>query len=74
MSDDHNTATRLTTLENLLTFQEDTINSISDVVAEQQKTIDTLSERLRRLESKVREVDMGGSIVNPDNEPPPPHF
>ena len=60
-------------LETLIAFQERTLAELSDVVYQQQRTIDDLTRRVKQLEDKMREVPVS-NIRTPEEEPPPPHY
>lgn len=63
---------RLTDLEIRFAHQERTIEELSDMVAAQGRTIDLLTERVRRLVERVREVEAWRP--SPSDDKPPPHY
>lgn len=69
MSDD---SARLTDLEVRLAHQERTIEELSDVVATQGRAVDLLTERLRLLTERVRELESWRP--SPADDRPPPHY
>lgn len=70
MSDDNEI---LVDLQTRLAFQDHTITDLNDVIADQQKQIDTINLRLKMLDDKLRSleesVDTGRSV--PQHEKPP---
>ncbi len=63
--------TRLTELESRLAHHERNTDEISEVLAEQARLIDELSQRLRRLNDRVATLEAGGAGAPPDDQPPP---
>jgi SlyX protein len=63
--------TRLTELESRLAHHEHNADEISEVLAEQARVIDELSQRLRRLNDRVAALEAGGAGAPPDDRPPP---
>lgn len=64
---------RIAELETRLAHQEQTVDELSSVVAEQSNLVELLHEQLRRLSGQMGEL---AEIVNdtaPD-DPPPPHY
>lgn len=68
-----NTEQRLIDLESRLTHHERMAEELSDVLAEQRRTIDLLSAQVRRLNERVREMAAGWS-PSPQDDKPPPHY
>lgn len=64
---------RLIALEIRLTHHERMADELSDVIAEQQRTIDLLTAQLRRLTERMRDMAAGWS-PSPQDEKPPPHY
>lgn len=63
---------RLTELETRYTYLERVVNDLSEVLHEQQRTIETLTGRVRQLQTVVTEA-----IQQSDDRPPqekPPHY
>lgn len=74
--DAHNTSTerRITRLEELLYFQEQTVNQLNEALTQQQFQLDDMQKRLERAEERVRVLsrmllDHGG-----EDGGPPPHY
>ncbi|AFG37048.1 SlyX family protein [Spirochaeta africana] len=65
--------TRVEQLESRLAFTEMSLEQLSEMVYQQQRTIDTLQQHIQRLEDKLRAEQEGKSAFL-DNEPPPPHY
>ncbi|MGY9057921.1 MAG: SlyX family protein [Alphaproteobacteria bacterium] len=64
---------RIAELETRLVHQEQTIDELSSVVAEQANLVELLREQVRRLSGQMGEL---AEVVNdkaPD-DPPPPHY
>jgi SlyX protein len=67
------TDNRIAELEIRLAHQEQTIDELSSVVAEQASLVELLREQVRRLSGQMGEL---AEVVNdkaPD-DPPPPHY
>jgi SlyX protein len=64
---------RLIALETRLTHHERMAEEMSDVLAEQQRTIDLLTAQIRRLNERTREMAAGWS-PSPQDDQPPPHY
>lgn len=64
---------RIAELESRLAFQDDTVDQLNTVVAEQDQRIARLELLLRRTREQVEMLlpMMGGA---PGDEPPPPHY
>lgn len=63
---------RLIDLETRLAFQEDAIQELNTVVADQQRLITTLRLELDGLKARLRELTP--SPIDGGAEPPPPHY
>ncbi|MBJ51538.1 MAG: SlyX protein [Gammaproteobacteria bacterium] len=64
-------AARIEDLETKLTFQEDTIQKLNDVIVTCQTRVDEHDAMIRMLMEQVRTAE---HIINPEDEPPPPHY
>ena len=64
---------RLIALETRLAHHEQMAEEVSDVLAEQQRTIDLLTAQLRRLTGRLQEMAAGWS-ASPQDDRPPPHY
>ena len=63
---------RMADLEARLAFQDDTIQTLNDVVVEQQRAIDRLQAQLGMLARRQEELQ--SRIGGEDDEVPPPHY
>ena len=61
---------RIEALESKVTFQEDTIQKLNDVVTEQDVRIHELESSLRLLLESIREQS-SAVMVEPEKDPPP---
>ncbi len=73
-TDSHNES-RIIELETRLTFQEDLLLTLNDVIANQDRLLSELGRKLERLEEQQRQNGYAGSS---DGEglahEPPPHY
>ena len=60
-------------LEEQVSYQDQTISDLNQVILEQQKHIDRLELRLIRLEEKLKELTIS-NIKDISEESPPPHY
>ncbi|MGM0526334.1 MAG: SlyX family protein [Pseudomonadota bacterium] len=76
MSSNDNLIKRIENLETQLTFQEDIIDSLNQLVTQQNAELATVHEKIRWLGRKVSQLqhDSSGESSNPGQEPPPPHY
>ncbi len=64
---------RVIELETRLSFQEDTIHELNEVVTRQQNQIDVLQEQVSELKKRVQSVSTS-NIKDEGEETPPPHY
>ena len=64
---------RLIDLESRIAHYERMAEDLSSVIAEQGRTIDMMSERMRRLIGRLREMESGWDR-SPQDDKPPPHY
>jgi len=64
---------RITELEIRLSHQDDTVQSLNQIVIEQQACIETLQHQIENLRLRLAEA-MEGPGIDPSQEPPPPHY
>lgn len=66
-------ADRIAELETRLAHQEQTLDELSSVVAEQSNLVELLHEQLRRMSGQIGEL---AEVVNDKapGDPPPPHY
>ena len=72
MLDHHELAAKLEALEIKLAFQEDTIDTLNDMVTKQDKEIQALWSANKLLKQSLNEMKSGDEGDGP--EPPPPHY
>ena len=64
---------RLTELEVRVAFQDQTIQDLNEVVTDQQRQIDRLTQELEAIKSRL--AGLAPSMVIPqEEEKPPPHY
>ncbi|QAY87775.1 SlyX protein [Pseudomonas arsenicoxydans] len=63
---------RVNDLESQLAFQDDTIQSLSDVLATQQRAVERLQMQMAAL--LKRQEEMAGQFESFEEEAPPPHY
>lgn len=64
---------RLEDLEMRLTFQESALHTMSDEMAKQQQQIESLQAEVDLLKKALRAA-VPSPMMNPADEPPPPHY
>lgn len=64
---------RIAELEVKFSFQQETIDSLNEIVTQQWQQIDLLKRHIERLEGRMQEVADASSDA-PLPEPPPPHY
>jgi len=64
---------RIAELEVRQAFQDDTIQTLNDIIVEQQKTLDRCAAQIRLLAERQAELQSAGGGGAPD-EAPPPHY
>ena len=67
-----NAEQRITDLESRLAFQDDTIQTLNDVLVTQQRVLDRLQLQLAALARRQEEI--GGQLDAVEDELPPPHY
>jgi SlyX protein len=65
------TEERIIELETKVAYQEDTIQQLNDIIAQQQKKLGLMENSLRGLMAKFDDASEGVSNINPLNEKPP---
>lgn len=63
---------RVTELESRLTFQDDTIQALNDVLVAQQRALERLQVQVAALAKRQEEA--GGQFEVGEDEAPPPHY
>lgn len=64
---------RIIELESKQTFQDDLLNELNDIVAEQSQTISTLLREAYELRQVVKNLTPS-NIASQSEETPPPHY
>ncbi len=67
------TKQRITELEIMLMQQESTLESLSNVLYQQQRTIQMLEQRLEKLDKRISRLNTS-AVTDEANETPPPHY
>lgn len=67
------TDSRIEALETTLAFQEQTIEELSQALAEQYRQIEALRRELKHLGAQLRDVESHPALAA-GREPPPPHY
>ncbi|MHA3885225.1 MULTISPECIES: SlyX family protein [Stutzerimonas stutzeri group] len=67
-----NVESRIADLEARLAFQDDTIQTLNDVLVEQRRLVDRMQLQLQVLARRLEE--MQSSIGGEEDEAPPPHY
>ncbi|MBG6286906.1 MULTISPECIES: SlyX family protein [Pseudomonas] len=63
---------RMADLESRLAFQDDALQTMSDVVYEQERVIERLRLQMQALLKRLE--DLQGQVGVSDDEAPPPHY
>ncbi|MCX2901160.1 SlyX family protein [Pseudomonas mandelii] len=63
---------RINDLESRLAFQDDTINTLNDVLVAQQAVVERLQLQMAALIR--RQAEMVGQFESSEDEAPPPHY
>lgn len=63
---------RMADLESRLAFQDDALQTMSDVVYEQERVIERLRLQMQALLKRLE--DLQGQVGVSDDETPPPHY
>lgn len=69
MSDEY--SDRLRALEEKFEYQEQTIDSLNEVIIDQQKQLTLLTDQVHALKSQMSATQEDNS---PGEDPPPPHY
>lgn len=60
-------------LQMKVAYQEDTIETLSNALADQQKQLDQMAFQLRHVVEKLKQVQPS-NVADASQEPPPPHY
>lgn len=69
-----NTEQRIEELETRVSFQEHTLNELSDALADARAEIARHSQLLARVVEEMKSARGAGVSVDAADEPPPPHY
>ncbi len=64
----------LVELQTQMSFQEDTLAQLNDVVTRQQKQIDELTMAVEQLKKRLESMATEQLEAVQEEEPPPPHY
>jgi len=64
---------RLAELESQIAFQDDTIQTLNEIVTRQELQLERLNTKLEQLLGQVQDLSEAMSAPQAD-EPPPPHY
>lgn len=73
MNHEEQLESRIIELETKIAFQDDLLNDLNDVVAEQSQTVSVLIRELYELRQMVKNV-APSHIASQSEETPPPHY
>lgn len=73
MTDATDLRQQVTELETQVAFQEDTLQTLNDIVARQQLQIDKLEHEVRALLAQMQQLS-DSMRSSPEEEAPPPHY
>ena len=60
-------------LQTQMSFQEDTVAQLNDVVTRQQQEIDNLKLQMEQLKKQMQEM-VAGDVEGASDDAPPPHY
>ncbi|MDY6980994.1 MAG: SlyX family protein [Pseudomonadota bacterium] len=63
---------RIEQLETRVAFQDEALNRLSDIIADQRRELDRLQQEMAELKDRFREIRAAG--VNPQEPEIPPHY
>ncbi|TRX75615.1 SlyX family protein [Pseudomonas mangiferae] len=63
---------RIADLESRLAFQDDTLQTLNDVLVQQQRVLDRLQLQVNALIK--RQDELAGQLGDPQDDVPPPHY
>ena len=64
---------RLVGIETKLSFHEQTVDQLSDVLRDQQSQLDALRRTVKRLSERLGQIEKGG-LGEPPSDEKPPHY
>lgn len=66
-------AARITELETRLAFQDQTVQTLNEVVTRQQRDLDRVQHEIETLKARLRGLEPS-PVGRREDEPPPPHY
>ncbi len=63
---------RIEQLETRVAFQDEALNRLSDIIADQRKELDRLQQEMAELKDRFREIRVAGA--NGQESETPPHY
>ena len=69
-----NDQARITELESRVAFQEDTLDKLNHVVAQQELEIERLTRMVKIINQQLKSFRLDSLENMPEDEPPPPHY
>ena len=69
----HELEQKIIDLESQLAFQEDTIETLNQALASQQRQLDDVQFKLKHVLDKVKSMEPS-NIASAEEETPPPHY
>jgi len=66
-------AARVTELETRLAFQDQTVQTLNEVVTRQQRDLDRLQGEIEALKTRLHGLEPS-PVGRREDEPPPPHY
>lgn len=64
---------RIIELESRIAFQEDSIQSLSQTLRDQQQVIDRMETSIEELRQRLKAINLS-PLESEADEPPPPHY
>ncbi|MCP4598411.1 SlyX family protein [Neptuniibacter sp.] len=65
---------RITELESRVAFQEDTLDTLNEIVSRQELEIEQLKRMIKVMNQRMKSLSNDSPTSSPDDEPPPPHY
>lgn len=65
---------RLTELESRVAFQEDTLDTLNEIVSRQELEIEQFKRMIKVMNQRMKSLTNDSPTGSPDDEPPPPHY
>jgi len=68
-----NTEQGMIELQTKYAYQEDLLQTLNDVVTQQQQELTSLKDDMNRMRESLRGI-MGSQLARPEEDVPPPHY